>query len=64
VSGDFKLFTHCDDVFLVSNSKCILDHDEHGLSDEKFRSIPKGIYKKSIVIEYDHMLEESRKVID
>jgi hypothetical protein len=36
-----------------------LTHDEH-----KPITLPVGGYKKSIVVEYDHFLEESRQVID
>lgn len=64
VSGRFTLRIKDNDVFIIVKDKCVLDHDEHGKSNKKYRTLEKGVYKKSIVMEYDHMLEESRRVID
>lgn len=58
VKGDFKLYKNNEDVYLSSN-ECELYHDEHHTM-----KIPKGFYKLEIVKEYDHLLEESRQVID
>lgn len=59
ISGKFKLYKTKDDMFIRCDGTCKLLHEEH-----KIISIPKGIYKKGIVMEYDHWLEESRQVID
>lgn len=59
VKGDFSIFKLNNDMFLECKSECELYHEEH-----KSIMIPIGIYKKGIVLEYDHLKEESRKVID
>lgn len=59
ISGKFEILKSGDDLFIKANSKCKLLHPEH-----KTIEIPKGLYKKGVVNEYDHFLEESRKVID
>ena len=51
-------------IYVDVKSPCTLEHDEHGLCEEEFRTLPIGIWKKSIINEYSHFLEESKKVID
>ena len=48
-----------DEMNIYCDEDCELYHEEH-----KTIVIPKGYYKKDIVMEYDHFLEESREVID
>ena len=62
ISGEFKLYN--DGEFLEVLSESVLGHPEHGKSDEVFRKVPVGFYKKSIVQVYDHFLEEAREVQD
>jgi hypothetical protein len=59
IEGLFQLFDSGGDMFIEVKAKSKLTHPEH-----KTISIPKGFYKKGIVVEYDHFLEESRQVID
>lgn len=59
ISGKFNLFQDGDNLFIKATARCELTHPEH-----KTVTLPKGLYKKDIVMEYDHWLEESRKVID
>lgn len=59
VRGDFSIHESGSDLFLECRSECELYHDEH----HTIKAEP-GIYKKGIVLEYDHLLEESRQVID
>ena len=54
--GEFFL---TDDFRIACMEDCELYHEEH-----KTIIIPKGYYKKEIVLEYDHFLEESRQVQD
>ena len=58
VRGKFSITKKGDLVFLKSQG-CELFHEEH-----KTLKIPTGVYQLSIVNEFDHWLEESRKVID
>jgi hypothetical protein len=64
IDGDFKLLKAGNDFFVCTNSICTLEHCEHGRIEKKYRTITEGIYKKSIVLEYDHFTEESKEVID
>lgn len=58
--GDAELYKHGETMFLKVNSKtATLTHQEHTTIE-----IPLGEYEISIVREYDHFLEESRKVAD
>lgn len=59
VRGDFEMLSKEPEMYLVCKSECELYHDEH----HTIKAEP-GIYKKRIVLEYDHLLEESRQVID
>jgi len=59
VRGDFSIYEDGNDSYLECRSECELFHDEH----QMIKAEP-GIYKKRIVLEYDHLLEESRQVID
>jgi hypothetical protein len=59
IEGKFELMKDGDVMFIKANGKCKLTHPEH-----KTIELPKGLYKKEIVQEYDHFLEESRKVVD
>lgn len=59
VRGDFAIHQAGDDMFLECKGECDLFHEEHHTIKAK-----PGIYQKRIVVEYDHVLEESRKVID
>lgn len=56
--GKFKIIKENEDIFIHSEG-CEAFHDEH-----KAIPLPPGIYKLSIVSEFDHLLEESRAVID
>lgn len=57
--GSFSLHKHGEDLFLKAGKGCEIFHDEH-----KALKIPAGVYRKGVVLEYDHMAEESRQVID
>lgn len=59
IDGDFELFDGNDGFFIDAKSTCKLTHPEH-----KTIELPAGIYRKGIVVEYDHLTEESRQVID
>lgn len=60
IEGNFKLYLNDKgDFYIRANSDCRLNHEEH-----KTITLPKGLYKKGIVVEYDHWEEESREVID
>lgn len=56
--GDFMIGKSGDRIFLYSKGSELF-HEEH-----KTLQIPAGFYELSNVVEYDHMLEESRRVID
>lgn len=58
VRGNFKILKHENDIYLES-SGCELFHEEHNTIE-----IPMGVYKLSLVQEYDHFKEEARNVID
>jgi len=58
LKGNFKLHKKDSDIFIESFG-CEAFHDEH-----KTILLPNGIFSLSIVKEYDHLLEESRSVID
>lgn len=57
--GDFELYQDGQDLIARCLDDCELYHEEH-----KTLVIPKGIYRKGIVMEYDHIDEESRQVLD
>lgn len=59
VRGEFEIFKQDDEMFLKCDQQCELFHEEHSTV-----TIPAGAYQKRIVMEYDHIREESRKVID
>lgn len=59
IEGDFELLNNDTDFYVLAKDTCKLLHAEHKTID-----IPAGIYKKEIVKEYDHFLEESREVVD
>lgn len=59
IEGSFKLYKDNEDLYIQADEECSLLHDEH-----KTIKLKKGLYKKDIVIEYDHFLEESRDIID
>lgn len=59
LKGKFQLHSIGEEIFIEVKAKSKLEHEEH-----KTLTIPKGIYQKGIVQEYDHWLEESRNVID
>lgn len=58
IRGNFTIIKENDEIFIHSDG-CEAFHDEH-----KAIPLPPGIYRLSIVKEYDHLLEESRAVID
>ena len=58
VKGKFSIGKVNEKIYLHSKG-CELYHDEH-----HSMNIPEGIYELSIVLEYDHLLEESRTIID
>ena len=58
--GDAELYEHEGTMFLrVNSEEAILTHQEHNTI-----TIPKGDYKINIVREYDHFVEEAKKVRD
>lgn len=59
IQGAFGLYTQGEKMFIEAVEPCKLLHPEHHSI-----MIPPGIYEKGIVLEYDHLLEESRQVID
>lgn len=56
--GKFMITKKGDDIFVHSKG-AELFHEEH-----KTIQIPEGFYIMDIVREYDHLLEEPRRVID
>lgn len=58
VKGKYSIKKDGDKLFLESRG-CVLYHEEH-----KDIKVPSGKYVLDIVMEYDHLLEESRQVID
>lgn len=66
--GEFQLFEKGDIIFLRVITPTILDH----VKDHKFQVraehhaqwIPPGEYFRDVVLEYDHLREEARRVID
>ena len=60
IEGDYKIYMDREDMYIEAIGDCILFHEEH-----KDCLVPgMGAYKKRIVLEYDHFLEESKEVID
>lgn len=59
IEGDYQLYLLGNEMFILAKDTCNLNHEEH-----KTIKLPKGLYKKEIVLEYDHWLEESRNIID
>lgn len=59
VKGDFAIYQNGEEMFLHCKSECELFHEEH-----QTITIEQGFYQKRIVMEYDHIKEESRKIID
>lgn len=57
--GAFQMYTDGKDRFLSVSRATKLVHEEH-----KPITLTKGKYKLRIVLEYDHLLEESRQVVD
>jgi len=54
-----KVLSEGDKTYIQADKKCKVVHEEH------FDMIlPKGLYEYSVPLEYDHMTEESRAVID
>jgi hypothetical protein len=68
--GDFEIFEHEGVLFLDVKSDTTLDHvkDHHSLTpvhaEHHAQTIEVGQYFVSPLMEYDHLLEESRRVID
>lgn len=58
MKGKFKIATKGEQKFVHSKGATLF-HEEH-----KDVEIPEGFYEMDIVREYDHALEESRRVID
>jgi len=58
-SGDVMSGELAGKRYLKVKRKAVIDHAEHGKGD-----VPPGDYYVEIKSEYDHFLEESRKVID
>jgi hypothetical protein len=58
IRGKFQIAKKADDIFVHSKG-AELFHEEH-----KTIPLEEGFYKLNIVVEYDHLLEESRRVID
>lgn len=64
IKGNCLICEHEGKTYVNALEDCTLEHEEHGRCDEAYRTLPKGIWRKEIVNEYDHAKEESRKVID
>lgn len=58
VRGKFRILKTKENTYIESKG-CYVFHDEH----EEIK-LPKGVFRLQIVKEYDHLLEESRQVID
>jgi hypothetical protein len=58
VRGKFRIAKSNGETFIHSKG-CEIYHDEHHTI-----KIPEGFWNLKIVKEYDHLLEESRQVID
>lgn len=66
--GDFQLWEKDNVLFIEVKTPCVLDH----VKDHKFQVraehhaqwIPVGKYFHDGILEYDHILEESRRVVD
>lgn len=58
LKGKFAILKAGEKLF-VKSSGATLFHEEH-----KDIKVPAGLYELDIVREYDHLLEESRRVID
>ena len=66
--GEFQLFEKDGVLFIDVKTPCVLDH----VKDHKFQVraehhaqwIPVGKYFHDGIIEYDHLLQESRRVVD
>lgn len=59
VRGNFAIYESGNEMYLECKTPCELFHEEHATI-----TADPGIYQKRIVIEYDHIMEESRQVID
>ncbi len=59
ISGSYELYQSNEDMYILALDTCDLTHEEHATIQ-----LPAGLYKKDLVREYDHFLEESRVVID
>lgn len=59
VRGDFSIYDSNEGTFLECKGPCDLYHEEHSTIVAE-----PGIYQKRIVVEFDHLLEESRQVVD
>lgn len=59
LKGGKLLMDSKDNMFILADDKTYADHDEH-----KPIKLQKGKYSVSVVLEYDHWLEESKEVID
>lgn len=57
--GSFQIFSDGKQQFVSIKKAAKLIHEEHGAV-----SLVKGEYRIGIVMEYDHLAEESRQVID
>ena len=58
LQGQFKIFKQNESIFVASNGAEMI-HEEH-----KTVALPEGLYVLDVVREFDHLLEESRRVID
>jgi hypothetical protein len=59
IKGNFELYEYNNEMFILAMDICDLEHEEHNTIQ-----LPAGLYKKGVIREYDHFLEESREVID
>jgi len=59
LNGKFRIGVSSDGTKYVHSKGSILTHEEH-----LDINLPEAFYEFSVVMEYDHWLEESRQVID
>lgn len=59
LEGDFKFYGDTEVEFIECLSDCKVKHEEH-----KENVLPKGLWRKFIALEQDHVTDEARRVID
>lgn len=59
IKGDCSLYVLGKELFIKARKSCKLIHPEH-----EAVTLKPSVYVKGIVVEFDHLTEESRQVID